>query len=77
MLKGYVYNVFRETFAPLQMTSISGKALCIQRDNAKRHAAAIRTAWLHSRRVRVLNWPACSPRLSPIENIWRIIKQKI
>ncbi len=48
-----------------------------QKNNAKSHTAAITTAWLHSRRVRVLNWPACSPDLSPIENIWHIIKQKI
>ncbi len=48
-----------------------------QQDNAKPHTAAITTAWLRSRRVRVLNWPACSPDLSPIENIWSIIKRKI
>ncbi len=29
--------------------------------NAKPHTAAITTACLRSRRVRVLNWPACSP----------------
>ncbi len=48
-----------------------------QQDNAKPHTAAITTAWLRSRRVQVLNWPACSPDLSPIENIWCIIKRKI
>ncbi len=48
-----------------------------QQDNVKPHTAAIRTAWLHSRRVRVINWPACSPVLSPIENFCHIIKRKI
>ncbi len=54
-----------------------GRPCVFQQDNAKPHTAAITTAWLRSRRVRVLNWPACSPDLSPIENIWRIVKQKI
>ncbi len=48
-----------------------------QQENAKPHNAAITTAWLHSRRARVLNWTACSPDLSRIENIWPIIKRKI
>ncbi len=47
-----------------------------QQGNARPHTAAITTAWLRSRRVRVLNWPACSPDLSPIDNIWHI-KQKM
>ncbi len=38
-----------------------------QQDNAKPQTAAIITAWLHSRRVRVLNWPACSPGASFIK----------
>ncbi len=48
-----------------------------QQDNAKPHTEAITTAWLHSGIVRVLNWPDCNPDLSPIENIWHIIKRKI
>ncbi len=51
-----------------------GRPFVFQQDNAKPQTAAITTAWLRSRRVRVLNWPACSPDLSPIENIWHIIK---
>ncbi len=54
-----------------------GRPCVFQQDNVKPHTAAITTAWLHSRRVWVLYWPACSLDLSPIENIWHVIKRKI
>ncbi len=47
-----------------------GRPCVVQRDNAKPHTVAITTAWLHSRGFRVQHWPACSPDLSPTENIW-------
>lgn len=51
-----------------------GQRQCIfQQDNAKPHTARITSAWLARHRIRLLDWPACSP----IENVWRIIKRKL
>ncbi len=61
----------------LEQHMLPSRRRVFQQDNAKPHTAAITTAELRSRRVRVLNWPACSPDISPIENIWCIIKRKI
>ncbi len=61
----------------LEQHMLSSRRCVFQQDNAKPHTAAITTAWLRSRRVQVLNWPACSPDLTPIENIWHIIKRQI
>ncbi len=53
----------------LEQHMLPSRRRVFQQDNAKPHTAAITTAWLRSRRVRVLNWPAFSPDLSPIQNI--------
>ncbi len=70
-------KVLEQHMLPSRGRLFQGRPCVFQQDNAKPHTAAITTAWLRSRRVRVLNWPACSPDLSPIENIWCIIKRKI
>ncbi len=54
-----------------------GRPCIFQQDNAKPHSAHITKSWLRRKRVRVLDWPACSPDLSPIENVWRILKHKM
>ncbi len=69
-------KVLEQHMFPSRRRLFQGRPCVFQHENAKPHTAAITTAWLRSRRVRVLNWPACSPDLSPIENSWRIIKQK-
>ncbi len=50
----------------LEQHMLPSRRLVFQQGNAKPHTAAISTTWLRSRRVWVLNWPACSPDLSPI-----------
>ncbi len=61
----------------LEQHVLPSRPRVFQQDNAKPHTPAITTACLRSKRVRVLNWPTCSPDLKPIENIWPIIKRKI
>ncbi len=56
-----VYKGFIATYAPLQMTCIS--------------AGQCKTTYCSY--YNSMASPACSPDLSPIKNIWRIIKQKI
>ncbi len=60
----------------LEQHMLPSRWCLFQQDNARPHTAAITTSWLCSGRVRV-NSPACSPDISPIENIWRVIKRKI
>ncbi len=62
---------------PSRWCLFQGRPCVFQQDNAKPHTAANTTEWLRSRIVQVLNWSASSPDLSPIENIWCIIKRKI
>ncbi len=62
---------------PSRRRLFQGRPCIFQHDNARPHTASITTSWLRRRRIRVLKWPASSPDLSPIENIWRIITRKM
>jgi len=48
-----------------------------QQDNAPCHKAKSVTAWFKANQVNVLSWPARSPDLKPIENVWSWIDRKL
>ncbi|KAL4500780.1 hypothetical protein ABPG72_020014 [Tetrahymena utriculariae] len=48
-----------------------------QQDNAGIHRAQIVQDYMEENEIEVLDWPALSPDLSPIENIWSIIKSEL
>ncbi len=70
-------QVLEQHMLPSRRHLFQGRPCIFQHDNARPHTASITTSWLRRRRIRVLKWPACSPDLSPIENIWRIIRRKM
>ncbi len=48
-----------------------------QQDLAPAHTAKSTNRWLNDHGVGVLDWPANSPDLNPIENLWGIVKRKM
>jgi hypothetical protein len=55
-----------------------GDSGCIfQQDNAPCHRSIVARNFFVEKNIEVMKWPPYSPDLSPIENIWAILKEKL
>jgi len=48
-----------------------------QQDLVPAHTAKSTKTWFNDHGITVLDWPANSPDLNPIENLWGIAKRKM
>lgn len=51
--------------------------LIFQQDNASIHVSKQTKAWFAENNVPVMDWPACSPDLNPIENLWGLLASEV
>lgn len=54
-----------------------GPQAVLQDDNARPHRARLVDDFLQQAGVTRLDWPACSPDLNPIENMWDLLERRV
>ncbi len=72
------YQRFWSTFCFHLLTSFMKMLISFSsRTLVPAHSAKTTSKWFADHDITVLDWPANSPDLNPIENIWGIVKRKI